>query len=123
MSHTVRSKTQLTDRSLILKVAEKMKGCSIVEPASVRLYDGTLAKSTDTCVKFDNWQYPIIVDGEGAVFYDNYDGAWGEEKTLDDFLGLYNKELIEQQAQTEGWFLESLQETEDKIVFEYEVND
>jgi hypothetical protein len=39
---------------------------------TVRFFDGT--RVTGTAVRLPGWQYPVVVDDHGRLFYDHYEG-------------------------------------------------
>jgi gamma-glutamylcyclotransferase (GGCT)/AIG2-like uncharacterized protein YtfP len=65
-----------------------------------QLFDGK--RFTGTAVYLPGWRYPIVVEADGAVQADNYNGSWGNIKELDKLKDYYAlgevKEKLDQQV-------------------------
>jgi hypothetical protein len=95
MSHTTTLKIELTDKNAIQKAGELLAKAGwdvrIVEGNEVKLFDGTYKAKQGIIVKLPQWRYPILIDlEEGKIYYDNYDGRWGDTLYLDLFKTGYN---------------------------------
>ena len=54
-------------------------------------------------MRVEGWRYPVVVDpGAGAVRFDNYNGAWGEQAQLDRLLQAYAVEKARIEARKAG---------------------
>jgi hypothetical protein len=54
-------------------------------------------------VRLPDWTYPVVIDtSSGQVHYDNYQGAWGDQRQLDRFLQIYAVEKARIEARKRG---------------------
>ena len=57
-----------------------------------------------TIVRLPDWQYPVVFDVQtGEARYDNYEGKWGDQKHLDQFVQLYAVERAKIEARKKGY--------------------
>lgn len=99
MSHTVAIKTHLTDSAAITAACQRLKLPSPVQGKAM-LFAGEVS---GTIIRLPDWHYPIAVDtASGDVRYDNYRGAWGDQKELDRFLQAYTVEKVRIEARRNG---------------------
>ena len=98
MSHTVKMKVKIKDRNLFKAVAQRL-GLEVKENAEVRLFSST---HRGLAVKLPGWRYPIVVEEDGTLVYDNYDGNWGDFKELLRLEEEYVKELVAREARKKG---------------------
>ena len=83
MSHIVKIQTQVRDPAAIAAACSRLK-LAAPTPGTVKLYSG---EATGLIVQLPEWQYPVVVDtATGEVRYDNFGGAWGDQKEFDRFL-------------------------------------
>jgi hypothetical protein len=83
-THTVR--TEVRDP---IATAAACRRLGLPEPVhgTVTLFS---AEAEGLLVKLPDWVYPVVVDAaSGQLHYDNYKGAWGQQKHLDRFLQAY----------------------------------
>jgi hypothetical protein len=58
---------------------------------------------TGLAVQLPGWSYPVVCNLEtGQVSYDNFNGAWGEQKHLNSFLQGYAVEKAKIEARKKG---------------------
>jgi hypothetical protein len=61
------------------------------------------AQATGLAVRLPDWQYPVVCQTEsGELLYDNFSGAWGEQRELDKFLQAYAIEKARLEARRAG---------------------
>ncbi len=61
------------------------------------------AEATGHAVQLPGWRYPVVCDtSAGIVAFDNYGGAWGERRLLDQFLQVYAVEKAKLEARKNG---------------------
>jgi hypothetical protein len=83
MSHIVNIKTRLTDAAALAAACRRL-GLSEPVQGTATLYS---ASASGLIVKLPGWEYPAVVDTDtGTVAFDNFAGAWGEQKELDKLL-------------------------------------
>ncbi len=99
MSHIVEIKTEVRDASAIRAACQRLK----LEPpvhGTTKLFSG---EATGTIVKLPGWKYPAVFDTEtGQARFDNYNGHWGEQAQLDQFLQSYAVEKGKIEARRKG---------------------
>lgn len=99
MSHIVTIQTQVRDPAAIEAACRRL-GLEAPVHGSKRLYRST---ATGWAVQLAGWRYPIVCDTEaGVVHYDNFNGAWGDRKLLDQFLQAYAVEKARLEARRNG---------------------
>ncbi len=98
MSHVVNLKVMVKNPSVLLDVA-RQHGFKVEEGKTVRFYSG---ERTGLSVQLPGWRYPVVVDDEGAVHYDNYNGRWGNIQELHRLMQDYAVEVVKQEALLQG---------------------
>jgi hypothetical protein len=100
MSHVVTIQTKLRDADALAAACRRL---NLAEPTreTVSLYSEQV---TGLAVRLPNWQYPVAIDVEaGVVRFDNFNGAWGEQKELDRLLQAYAVEKARLEARRKGY--------------------
>lgn len=99
MSHIVQIQTEVRDTEAV-KAACKRLNLEAPVQGTAKLYEGEV---TGLLVKLPEWAYPAVVDtATGQVRFDNYGGAWGDQKHLDAFLQAYAIEKAKIEARKRG---------------------
>jgi hypothetical protein len=99
VSHVVTIKTQVRDP---LAVAAACRRLGLPEPVhgTAKLFEG---EATGLLVKLPGWLSPCVCDtATGAVRFDNFGGAWGDQKQLDRFVQQYAVEKARVEANKRG---------------------
>lgn len=99
MSHIVEIKTEVRDAAAIRAACQRLK---LEQPSygTTKLFSG---EATGTIVKLTGWKYPAVFDTEtGQARFDNYNGHWGEQAQLDQFLQSYAVEKGKIEARRKG---------------------
>jgi hypothetical protein len=100
VSHIVSIQTKVRDSAAVAAACQRLSLPAPVVGAA-KLYSGLV---TGLLVRLPGWNYPAVVDlATGAVQYDNYGGAWGEQAKLDQFLQLYAVEKAKLEARKKGY--------------------
>jgi hypothetical protein len=114
MSHIVSIETKLHDPHTIgaacvrLGLAEPIEG-------TAELFSGV---ATGLMVRLPGWEYPVVIDPlTGVVRYDNYEGAWGNQRELDRFMQAYSVEKVLLESRKKGYHVneETLQDGSIKL--------
>ena len=85
MSHVATITLEFRDSAAL---ADAAAACGVgLAPDTVRFFDGT--RVTGTAVRLPGWQYPVVVDAQGRLFYDHYEGRWGDLTHLHRFQQAY----------------------------------
>lgn len=103
MSHTVTIDVKFKNQEAAVKVAELMNA-TVLGEGTHRLY---ASSHTGLGIKFPRWQYPVVIDKDGKVFYDNYNGAWGSASDMETFQEKYAMEVIKAECEQLGWYSEA----------------
>ena len=99
MSHIVTIKTQVRDPVALAAACERLKLPAPVQ-GRARLFT---AEAEGLIVQLPGWRYPVVINpAGGSVRYDNYNGAWGEQKQLDQLLQIYAVEKTRLEARRAG---------------------
>ena len=100
MSHVVRIETQVRDRAAVAAACDRLKLPAPVSGA-FQLY---AESAVGLGVTLPGWRYPLVCDvTTGALAYDNFGGAWGDERALDQFLQAYAIEKTRLEARRNGY--------------------
>jgi hypothetical protein len=99
LSHIVEIKTEVRDKAAVKAACARLQ-IPTPENKTVRLFSAT---ATGLCVQLQGWNYPVVCNlVTGQVSYDNYNGAWGEQKYLNAFLQAYAVEKAKIEARKKG---------------------
>ncbi len=99
MSHLVTIKTEIKDPVALAAACSRL-GLKPPVQGTARLY---ASEATGQIVELPGWAYPVVVNTETKqVHYDNYGGAWGDDKELDKLLQAYAVEKAKLEARKQG---------------------
>jgi hypothetical protein len=99
VSHIVEIKTEIRDEQAV-KAACARLNLPQPEHKTVRLFNATV---TGLCVELPGWSYPVVCNLQtGQAQYDNYNGHWGEQSRLNQFLQAYAVEKAKIEARKKG---------------------
>lgn len=100
MSHILTIRTQVKDLAAIQAACKRLSLESPVH-GTARLYSG---EAHGLLLKLPGWQYPAVIDTtSGNVAYDNFEGNWGKQSFLDQFLQAYAVERAKMEARKKGY--------------------
>lgn len=100
MSHIVEIRTQVRDPAAMRAACQRLK-LDAPRQRTVELFSGAI---TGLAVQLPDWRYPIVCDtATGTVHFDNFNGAWGDQKELDRFLQSYAIERARLEARKQGY--------------------
>jgi len=100
MSHIVQIQTQVRDAEAVQAACRRL-GLPAAVQGSARLFSGSV---TGLAVQLAGWNYPAVCQLDtGQVQFDNYAGAWGEQKELDKFLQAYAVEKARIESRKKGY--------------------
>lgn len=100
MSHIVTIKTQVRDESAIKAACLRLK-LPAPESGSFELYN---SRATGIAIRLLGWRYPVVCNlQEGQLYYDNFEGHWGDQRYLDEFVQAYAVEMTMLQARRQGF--------------------
>jgi hypothetical protein len=99
VSHIVTIQTEVRDPTAVCAACDRLR---LPAPAfgTAQLFN---AEETGLLVRLSGWRYPLVCQTEsGRLAYDNYRGAWGEQRELDRFLQAYAIEKARLEARKQG---------------------
>ena len=94
VSHTLTIKTEIRDFAALsatcrcLKLAQPTQG-------EVRLFDRV---ATGIGVQLDGWRFPVCIEIDGNLLFDNFGGFWGNPENLGEFQQIYAIEKAKLEA-------------------------
>ena len=99
MSHTVTIKTKITDLAAIQSACNRLK---LPQPAKgeIKLFDRV---AQGIGVQLDGWRFPVCIEADGNLLYDNFSGFWGVPEKLDQFQQAYAVEKAKLEARKQGY--------------------
>lgn len=102
MSHIVQLQVKIKYPELFKAVAADcgLEGVRVEENANVRFYSRQNVRGL--AVHLPGWRYPVVVDDQGTVHYDNFNGAWGKQEYLNLLVQQYVTAVVMAQAQAAG---------------------
>lgn len=99
MSHVVQIQTEVRDAAAIRAACRRLK-LDQPENGTFKLFSG---EATGIAVRLPDWTYPVVCDvTTGEVKFDNYNGHWGDQKELDQFLQVYTVEKTKLESHKRG---------------------
>ena len=99
MSHIVQIKTQVRDPAAIAAACHRL-GLPPPVHRKVQLFSEA---AEGLNIELPGWNYPVVCNlASGSLKFDNYGGAWGDQKELDRFLQAYAVEKATIEARRQG---------------------
>ena len=99
MSHIVHIQTEVRDADAVALACERLALPPPVE-RTVTLFNGCV---TGLAIELSGWKYPAVCDlRTGQLAFDNYGGAWGDQKELHRFVQRYAVEKARIEARKVG---------------------
>lgn len=99
MSHIVQIKTEVRDVDAVQSACQRLH-LPRATRATFELYSST---ETGLGIELAHWKYPVVANTEtGQLRYDNYNGRWGAQEFLDQFLQGYAVEKAKIEARRKG---------------------
>lgn len=117
MSHIVKIATQVRDPSAVRAACQRL-GIDAPCQKTVELFSGAV---TGLAVQLPDWRYPIVCNTDtGTVHFDNFNGAWGDQRELDRLLQMYavEKAKIEGRRQGHGCIEQTLTDGSIKLTIQ-----
>ena len=99
MSHVVQINTQVRDPVAVTAACGRL-GLEQPKVETVALFS---TQVTGLAVRLVGWRYPVVFDCQsGESRFDNYQGHWGKQEQLDQFLQAYAVEKVKIEARRQG---------------------
>jgi hypothetical protein len=100
MSHIVSIPTKVHDPAAIAAACQRLH-LPTPTHGTVELFSG---EATGLIVQLPGWEYGAVIDPlTGTIRYDNYEGAWGDQRELNRFLQVYAVEKTKLEARKKGY--------------------
>ena len=99
MSHIVEIKTEVRDEAAVQSACSRLH-LPRAKRGTFELYSST---ETGLAIELPHWKYPVVANtNTGELRYDNYQGRWGSQEFLDQFLQMYAVEKAKIEARKKG---------------------
>ncbi len=99
MSHIVTINTEIRDAAAIHAACQRLQLATPVY-GEAKLFSGS---KTGWQVQLPDWQFPLVCDvNTGKIDFDNYNGHWGKQDQLDQFLQAYAVEKAKIESRRKG---------------------
>ncbi len=100
MSHVLQIQTQVRSAAAVRAGCNRLGLDEPVE-GEVKLFTETVS---GLAVRLRDWRYPVVFNlATGESKFDNYEGRWGKQQRLDEFLQAYAIELTKIEARRKGY--------------------
>ena len=99
MSHIVEIKTEVRDEAAVQAACSRLH-LPRATRGTFQLYS---TEETGLGIELPHWKYPVVADTEtGQLRFDNYEGRWGAQEFLDQFLQAYATERVKIDSRKKG---------------------
>lgn len=102
MSHTVSVKIRMK-AGPALGNAVTTRGGAVLGEGTHQLY---ASKEIGWGFSLPGWKFPLVLQGDGTLAYDDYGGAWGDVQDITRLQGRYALEQAREAASQQGWISE-----------------
>ena len=100
MSHVVQIQTQVRSAAAVRAGCKRLGLAEPVE-GEVKLFSETVS---GLAVQLRDWRYPVVFNvTTGESKFDNYEGRWGKQERLSEFLQAYAIEATKIEARRKGY--------------------
>ena len=101
MSHIATVKVKVKDLDLFEQACEQYGVRLMRRTARHQLYSDTVEGIAYIDLP-GRWRYPVVIQKDGSLKFDNYNGRWGDPKYLHRILQAYSRNVVTKQAQRMG---------------------
>ena len=99
MSHIVEIITEVRDEAAVQSACSRLH-LPRAKRGTFELYSST---ETGLAIELPHWKYPVVANtNTGELRYDNYQGRWGSQESLDQLLQMYAVEKAKIEARKKG---------------------
>ena len=99
MSHIVEIKTEIRDEAAVQAACTRLH-LPRATRGTFQLYS---SEETGLGIVLPDWKYPVVANTKtGQLRFDNYQGRWGAQEFLDQFLQAYATERVKIEARKKG---------------------
>ena len=104
MSHRVRVKSVKFVGKDTLAATCKALGLAAPVQGKYKLFTGGVIEGE--AITLPGWRYPVVIEEDGTINFDNYNGTWGDEKQLHKLQQAYGAQAGRQICYDHGMTLE-----------------
>ena len=99
MSHIVQIQTEVRHEAAVQAACSRLH----LPRATRGTFQMYSTEETGLGIELPDWKYPVVANTEtGQVRFDNYEGRWGSQEFLDQFLQSYATERVKIEARKKG---------------------
>ena len=99
MSHIVEITTEVRDEAAVQAACSRLQ-LPRATRGTFQLYS---SQETGLGIELPHWKYPVVANTDsGQLRYDNYEGRWGSQEFLGQFLQMYAIEKAKIEARCKG---------------------
>lgn len=99
MSHIVEIQTEVRDEAAVQATCKRLH-LPRATRGTFQLYS---EEASGLGIELPHWRHPVVADTDtGQLSYDNYEGRWGSQEHLDQFLQAYAVERTKIEARKKG---------------------
>lgn len=101
MSHRTVVDVQVLDKEAARKTCEALGYEFLDNTGEVKIFDGKVQSKFG--FKIPEWRYPVYVDQDDKMVFDNYEGRWGNIEDFNKFRQLYAENVTLSHAERSGY--------------------
>ena len=101
MSHVATITLEFRDPAALSDAARRLR--LDLHEDMVTFYDGT--RVAGTALRLPGWRYPVVIDAEGRLHYDHFEGRWGDPVHLHRFRQAYAEAATTRFAHARGYLV------------------
>lgn len=99
MSHIVQIQTEVRSEAAVQAACKRLQ----LPPAKRGTFELYNSIETGLGIELPDWRYVVVANTEnGQLVFDNYEGRWGKQECLDQFLQRYTVEAATIAARKQG---------------------
>ena len=99
MSHIVQIQTEVRDEAAVQAACSRLH----LPRATRGTFQMYSTEETGLGIELPHWKYPVVANTKtGQLRFDNYQGRWGLQEFLDQFLQAYATERVKIEARKKG---------------------
>lgn len=102
MSHTVTIDVKVKNTDVFAQAVEAAGG-KILGQGTHRLFS---TQNTGFGIQMPGWSYPIVVETDGSLKFDDYHGRWGDVTQLHKLTDDYAQLVVKNECDNLGWYTE-----------------
>lgn len=108
MSHTVTMEVEFKPGKALENACKRLDGVELRELSSsnlVSLYQSDSKFTEGHAIKLPGWTYEVVLDKDGKLHFDNFNGRWGKIEELNKVKQMYAVEAAKIEARKQGFMI------------------